>query len=289
MAAALNAFAAKNHLHLLYDSQVTEKLKTPGLAGAYSVREGLDRLLSGSALSYHLTENGRAVSIILAQNDTGAQTDAGGAPELPEVDVTASQSGAGGGGGTGTGCGQYGGAPCTGFGGAGLAQDPFNTSYVLPDASTGTKTDTPVMDTPLNVQTVTQQVLQDQQAITLGQALQNVSGVAVAQGSGLGTAQVANGIYLRGFQADTFYRDGFRLDTQLSSFFDFVGAQQLANIASVEVLKGPGAILYGLVEPGGIVNLVTKEPLDVPYFAVEQQIGSLALYRTTVDATGPVT
>ena len=46
------------------------------------------------------------------------------------------------------------------------------------------------------------------------------------------------------------------------------GLQQLANVQSVEVLKGAGAILYGLSEPGGIVNIVTKQPLDAPYYAV---------------------
>ena len=74
---------------------------------------------------------------MLAQNDTGTQTDANGGIELPTVEVTANQqgtAGAGGEGAGGTGCGSYGGAPCSGFGGAGLAQDPFNTSYVLPDA-----------------------------------------------------------------------------------------------------------------------------------------------------------
>ncbi|MGO9237058.1 MAG: TonB-dependent siderophore receptor [Methylocella sp.] len=290
MANALSAFADANGFHLLYDTRLAQALKTRGLSGRYSPQEGLGLLLSGTGLSYRFVRKGNAVSIVLAQNDTGTQTDANGASELPTVEVTANQQGApaGGAGGGGTGCGPYGGAPCSGFGGAGLAQDPYNPSYVLPTASTGTKTDTPVMDTPLNVQSVTQQVLQDQQAITLGQALQNVSGVSVTDGSFSDTGQGSSGILVRGFPEQTYYRDGFRVDSTLTSV-DNVSTRQLANVASVEVLKGPGAVLYGLVEPGGIVNIVTKEPLDVPYFAVQQQIGSLALYRTTVDATGPVT
>ena len=56
----------------------------------------------------------------------------------------------------------------------------------------------------------------------------------------------------------------------------------------MEVLKGPGAILYGFSDPGGILNIVTKEPLDSPYYAVQQQVGSLAFYRTSIDATGPL-
>ena len=57
---------------------------------------------------------------------------------------------------------------------------------------------------------------------------------------------------------------------------------------SVEVLKGPAAILYGAVEPGGIVNINTKQPLDHPAYSIQQQIGSYQSYRTTLDATGPL-
>ena len=54
------------------------------------------------------------------------------------------------------------------------------------------------------------------------------------------------------------------------------------------MLKGPAAILYGLSEPGGIVNVTTTDPQDTPHYSVTQQIGSLALYRTSVGATGPL-
>jgi iron complex outermembrane recepter protein len=290
MTKALNAVADQNGLHLSYDARMTRALQTPGLSGSYSIRTALDKLLTGTGLTYSLSPSGDSVSIVLAQNATaGAQTDAGGGITLPTVEVTASQGGAGGGGGgSGTGCGEYGGAPCSGFGGAGLAQDPYNPSYVLPEASTGTKTDTPVMDTPVNVQSVSQQVLQDQQDITLGQALQNVSGVSVAPGNFMDRGTGSSAIFLRGFPTSTYYRDGFRIDGTYSGI-DNITSLQLADVASVEVLKGPGAVLYGLIDPGGIVNIVTKEPLNVPYFAVQQQISSLADYRTTIDATGPLT
>jgi len=44
-----------------------------------------------------------------------------------------------------------------------------------------------------------------------------------------------------------------------------------------------------LIEPGGVVNVVTKQPQDTTQYAVEQQIGSLGDYRTTLAATGPLT
>ena len=212
---------------------------------------------------------------------------------LPTIEVGAARPVAGGSGdgqGTNPGIAVVGnGTGPGGYGGAGPAQDPYNKSYVLQNASTGTKTNTPVMDTPVNVQTVSQQVLQDQQVTTLAQALQNVSGVSVTNGlqDGAVNGTVSNGILLRGFETTNYFRDGFRVDATAAGISN-VDQRQFANISNIEVLKGPGAILYGFSDPGGVINIVTKQPLDQPYYAIEQQIGSLAQYRTSIDATGPL-
>ena len=152
---------------------------------------------------------------------------------------------------------------------------------------TATKTDAPPMDTPLNIQVVTQQTLQDQAVISLDQALRNVSGVTVGAGGGADNGQPYSSIFLRGFSTDAHFRNGVRLD----SFGSDSGTEltQFANIESVAVLKGPSAILYGAVEPGGVVNIVTKQPQATPAYSIEQQVGSYAFYRTVVAATGPVT
>ncbi|MEQ1531812.1 MAG: TonB-dependent siderophore receptor, partial [Methylococcales bacterium] len=159
--------------------------------------------------------------------------------------------------------------------------DPYNTDYALPKASAGTKTDTPIMETPLNVQVISKQVLKDQQVIDLGQALKNVSGVATSGTADYGSNLDQN-IFLRGFASQTFFRNGFRLQQGAAS-------RAMANVESVEVLKGSAAILYGLVDPGGMVNIVTKQPLATSYYALNQQVGSYDLYRTTIDATGSLT
>ena len=170
--------------------------------------------------------------------------------QLPTIDVGAAQPSAGGSGegqGTNPGIAAAGnGTGPGGYGGAGVAQDPYNTTYSYEDASVGTKTDTPVMDTPLNVQSVSQQVLKDQQVTDLAQALQNVSGVTVTHGA-VDNGNPYDTIVIWGFgTSGNIYRDGFRLDGGAS-----YGLQQFANVQSVEVLKGAGAILYGLSEPGG--------------------------------------
>ncbi|MGO9768906.1 MAG: TonB-dependent siderophore receptor [Roseiarcus sp.] len=217
-----------------------------------------------------------AITIVLASWPTQAQE------SLPTIDIGAPKPTTGLGEGAG---------PGFGFGpGSGNPVLTPQNSYVTPVISTGTKTDTPVMDTPVNVQEITEKVLDDQQAINLAEAVRNVSGVYAASGAVVNAYTPSPSIFLRGFQTNNIYVDGFRIDGGgASSYIDVTGTRELGNVQSVEVLKGPAAILYGLSEPGGIINVTTKDPQDTPHYAVTQQVGSLALYRTVVNATGPLT
>ena len=156
---------------------------------------------------------------------------------------------------------------------------PLSEGYDAPVASTGTKTDTPVLETPASVQVVTQQILQDQKATTFDQALVNVSGV---RSSSVGWSE---NIYLRGFETTTYFRNGFRIDDPIN----LGGQATLSNVESIEILKGPGSILYGRVEPGGVLNIITKQPQDVAHYSIEQSVGSWQHYITSLDATGPLT
>ncbi|MCE0524193.1 MAG: TonB-dependent siderophore receptor [Methylacidiphilales bacterium] len=164
--------------------------------------------------------------------------------------------------------------------GDGGAQNP--TAYNATDATAATKTDTPIMQTPVSVTVVPQQVLTDQQTTTLDAALQNVSGVIPSNDS-YGTG---DSFSIRGFdQMELTYEDGLRTDEYSTSGFSL----DLANIEQVQVVKGPNAVLYGQAEPGGLVDIVPKTPLSNPYYSLNQQVGSYAFYRTTGDATGPIT
>ncbi|MGC2167158.1 MAG: TonB-dependent receptor [Gallionella sp.] len=162
-------------------------------------------------------------------------------------------------------------------------------AYAVPNASTGTKTDTPLMETPLNVQVVSTQVLDDQKATTLTEALANISGV-VSSRKAIMYATPGEQITLRGFapMGSPGNNAGGNLLTDGVRFEGSGGLVQMANVESVEVLKGPAAILYGRMEPGGVVNVVTKKPLEQTYHSIEQQVGSWGTYRTLVDSTGAV-
>ena len=150
--------------------------------------------------------------------------------------------------------------------------------YRAPNSSVGTRTDTPLRDLPASVQVIPQQVLEDQRIERLQDALQNVSGVTQSFNYN-GTP--AGGFIIRGFNQAGNFRNGLR-DNGFFSFPDF------ANIERVEVLKGPASVLFGQVEPGGIVNLVTKQPLSEPYYSVGFAAGNYNFYRPTFDISGPL-
>lgn len=150
--------------------------------------------------------------------------------------------------------------------------------YVEPNATTATRTDTPLIEIPQSIQVIPEEVLEDQQVIRLNDALRNAPSVVQSNTFGGGREIFA----IRGFDGSTVLRDGFRVSESSS------GLQETANLEQIEVLRGPASILYGNVEPGGIINLVTKQPLATPFAEVTTQIGSYGFFRPTLDVTGPL-
>ncbi|MEH2071690.1 MAG: TonB-dependent siderophore receptor [Nostoc sp.] len=154
-------------------------------------------------------------------------------------------------------------------------QDGYNAS----DASTATKTDTPLRDIPQSIQVIPREVIQDQNAVRLTDIVRNVSGVALSQTSG----DRAENYTIRGFDANI-YKNGF-----LDGFEASRGFRDSANIERVEVLKGPASVLFGRLEPSGIINLVTKKPLAEPYYNLSFTTGSYSFYRPALDFSSPLT
>lgn len=151
--------------------------------------------------------------------------------------------------------------------------------YVEPNTATATRTDTPLRDIPQSMQVIPREVLEDQQVITLGDALRNVSGAVRAEQAGVGERFI-----LRGFTGATILRDGLRLNDGR-----ILGFSELANLESVEVLKGPASVLTGAAQPGGVINLVTKQPLSEPFHNLELQVGNRGFISPSLDFSGPLT
>lgn len=151
--------------------------------------------------------------------------------------------------------------------------------YFVPEASTATRTDTPLRDTPQSIQVIPRQVIEDQQAVRLDEALRNLSGV-VSGGRDLGRQSIFS---IRGFQNAPVLRNG------VQQFGAGGTAPETANLEQIEVLRGPSSILYGEVTPGGAINLVTKQPTKDPRYNFEVQVGNHGLFRPRLDISGPLT
>ncbi|MEC3768075.1 TonB-dependent receptor [Cupriavidus sp. SS-3] len=133
----------------------------------------------------------------------------------------------------------------------------LGAGYNPPNAVSATKTEAPLRDVPQTVNVVTADVMRDQHATSMQDALKNVPGVSFSHGDGQ-----RDQVSIRGFTAiaDQFV-DGIRDD---ALYF-----RDMSNVDRVEVIKGPAAVLYGRGSSGGLINRVTKKPgIDVTDFAL---------------------
>jgi iron complex outermembrane receptor protein len=153
--------------------------------------------------------------------------------------------------------------------------------YRVPNASTGTRTDTLIRDIPQTIQVVPEEVIRDQKVTRLRDALLNVGGVVQDGGFGGTSDQIG----IRGFFGGGLFGGGILVD----GFKDGRGGiRETANVERIEVLKGPASVLYGGVEPGGVINLITKQPLRDPFFNAELSVGSFSTFRPSIDISGPL-
>jgi iron complex outermembrane receptor protein len=101
-----------------------------------------------------------------------------------------------------------------------------------------------------------------------------------ANRAGSGRDMFADDFLIRGFNAEESVNGlGFRQTDHPTD---------LANVERLEILKGPASVLYGQMEPGGTINVVTKQPLDYYQAEVGAEYGSYDYHRTTLDVTGPL-
>jgi iron complex outermembrane recepter protein len=148
------------------------------------------------------------------------------------------------------------------------------TGYARSTGFAATKTNTPLLDTPVSVQIVPREVIEDKQILNAMEATRNVSGVQAQPGTYYDQYQI------RGFPSTAqTYRNGLKL-------YALFNAEDIAFTDRVEIVKGPASVLYGRIDPGGFVNIVTKRPQEEFKASVNEQVGNWGLSRTTADVTG---
>lgn len=201
---------------------------------------------------------------------------------------------------------------------------PFQVStsgddrYVATNSTSATQVNVLIKDLPFNIEVNTSQLLEDMGANDFKESLAYNSGIftetyidnsganpasrdrSPSSQAGVGDPR-NNAIMIRGFPAPFQQRMGFRVGNYigikggssgqggsgrggitLGSLIDSV------NVDRTEIVRGPGALLYGLGVLSGIVNVMPKQPLESQRAKISMAFGSDDYYRGTFDATGPI-
>jgi catecholate siderophore receptor len=135
-----------------------------------------------------------------------------------------------------------------------------------------TKTNTPLVDIPQSVAVVTKDFIRDQSFQSLTDVTRYVPGVAIHQGEGNRDELVIRGVD----SSANFFVNGFRDDVQ---YF-----RDLYNTQSLEILKGPSALIFGRGAGGGLVNRTLKEADGTRVYQSTMQTGSYGDRRVSLDA-----
>jgi iron complex outermembrane recepter protein len=132
------------------------------------------------------------------------------------------------------------------------------------------------LENPQVYNVVPKELLKDQVIVSYNDVLKNVTGVSQALVNG------SNSFNLRGFFTTSYLRNGLQQSIGNSV--------EVANIERIEVLKGPSATLFGssLTSFGGLLNRITKKPLDNFQGEVAYTQGGFGLNRVTADVNTPL-
>jgi len=248
LATALVRYSAVTGANIVYDGTLPADTRSQEIRGQLPDRQALQQLLAGTGLNHTFGAND---TIIIGA--AGAGTAAAGGNDATVLKPIVLSSGD---------------AP---------------GSYDASESAIGTKTDTPLRDVPQSIQVVKRSVLEDQQATSLSEALKNVSNVRESATS----ANRASSYMSRGFTSNSYAVDGVMLDSAANNP-EYSTEPDMAGVERVEVLKGPASVLYGRGQPGGLINVVTRQPTEELTAEAKTQIGSYGFRRAEATASGPL-
>jgi iron complex outermembrane recepter protein len=145
--------------------------------------------------------------------------------------------------------------------------------YASTNSISASRLSTSIQQLPVSLQVVTKDFLEDTLSFKLEDALQYQASVSQAQ------SDREQGIFnIRGFTTNRIKRNGF------TTYY----VHDLGNTSRVEVVKGPASLLYGEMEPGGVINYITESPTAAPRNRLDITLGSDNHKRVTVNSSGPL-
>jgi len=150
-----------------------------------------------------------------------------------------------------------------------------DSGYLVPVSSIATKTATPLRDVPQSIAVVSQEQIQDQMLLSIGDVVRYIPGITAHQGE-----NNRDQIIIRGVSSSAdFFVNGVRDDVQYY--------RDLYNLDRVEALKGPNAMIFGRGGSGGVINRVVKEPGFSPLHQIIVEGGSFNDKRISADFDQP--
>lgn len=249
----LGRFVAAAGVSLSFDGNDVSTKASAGLKGSYTVEQGFTHLLAGTGFAAVRGTDGvyalhAAASATRAGASATPHTEASGktATNLPGLNVTGVVGG-----------------------------------IVATDGQVGTKSDTPLIETPQAISVVTRAQMDVQNVQSVSQALRYTSGSDPEQ-RGANTDALEY-IYSRGFQIDE-YLNGLRW---YGANFN-ITSMDAYLIDHIELAHGPSSVLYGQGSPGGLLSLSSKLPTDAPFHEVMFQAGNYGRAQAAMDLSGPL-
>lgn len=257
--AALISLGRQTSLRLIYPSEITRGKRTGGVRGTLAPQDALGRVLAGTGLAYRFT-NANTVTIVDPTTASGAALGRDGSLVLDTINVEGQGESAWG--------------PVEGI--------------IARNSASGTRTETPIVETPQTVNVVGGTQMQEQGVSTVGEALRYTPGVVT--GTAGGQADRHDAYFVRGeggFSAAAQYAS--TLDGLRWRFSDRTSVQvDPWMLERVEVVKGPSSVLFGAGRPGGEVNLVSKRPSFERRNHVFAGIGNYDSGGAGFDFAGPI-
>lgn len=245
LAATLNQIASQAGVTLSIDPALTAGKSSAPVNGDYEAIEALNQALRGTGLQLQ-SGNGGAYSLAPA---------AEAAMALPDVTVTASEQA------------------------AETAWGPTR-GYLANRTATGTKTDTPLLETPRSISVATREQMQDRKVQNLDDAVRYMPGVIA---SSYGSDSRADWMKIRGFEPIQML-DGLPLPKGSYT----MAKLETWNLERVAVLRGPASAVYGQTPPGGLVDAVSRRPQAESSHEVQVQVGNYNHKQISFDSTGKI-
>ena len=275
---AVLEFSEQAHVQLVVGAPLTKGVRSTAVQGHYSISDALTRMLEGTGLTWRfLDDHTITIEPKTAANAAGTRTFGmvqveGANSPLPDLN------------GFGRGAGANGSSDVTATEGTGSLT---TNGTALTDGSVRS-----LKDTPQSVTVITHTQIEQQNLTDLNSVLQYMPGVSMDVTSSVFSQPISRGFAVQSVQID----GGAPLNllqfgttsTLNSGSLGVPMTLDMSEYDSVQLLRGSDALMSGFDQPGGVINVQRKRPLDHDQVSVVLNTGSWNNERGEMDATGPL-